>query len=486
MYKIIAPETYDFREPQVQEVKASSRGLIGRDFTLLEKRAGSELAHLAKKVANDLHPGETLVHLLALGATESFGPNRNGDGFRDEVCRKYHDTFRKHARWYRNHQNKDPSKSYGVVKLSYYNEPMRRVELLVALNRTKEAAQRNGGLVADKEHEKLASGDTLPVSMACLVSHDICSWCGNKAPNRSKYCDGVQYGGQCKAGGLKRNMGRVVELVKEGQKIVHHLHADNPDPKFFDISYVIRPADPTAYVFGVVKQASQSNVSGAELAEFIDVSLPDTVIHARADDAHVERQYKWLAKLASLELSQSDPLLKEAAHWLKPAVLPTIQVSPIDPPKSSHPARLLGALAKFGCVLSPEGFLQVVAGRSMPMALKLGAVIRPYLAGIYTKLHKEASVPGDKFATLPPTQRELTWAARARELWAVDKGSIQKRGFYSETVAPAEPFSLNYGQDGAERLAREYALYKIAALASIGEPEHNELAGIVAVLQNNV
>jgi len=109
--------------------------------------------------------------------------NRNGDGFKEATCKKYHHTFKKHARWYRNHRNKNPEKSYGYIKASAYNHPMRRVELLTMLNKTKEAAERNGGLVADKEMAKIAAGDDIPVSMACFPGDTLVRrWTGEHVP----------------------------------------------------------------------------------------------------------------------------------------------------------------------------------------------------------------------------------------------------------------------------------------------------------------
>ncbi len=204
MIKITSPDSQDFGVPAVEMVKQSSRGLRGDDLKSFIKRAGHEFADKLRDV--NVAPGEQLVHLIAIGATESYGPNRNGDGFKSATCRKYHPTFVKHARWYRNHQNKDEAKSYGIIKMSAFNEAMKRIELLVALNGTKEAADRNKGLVADKEMQKIASGSNdWGVSMACRVPFDVCSGCGNKAANRSTYCTERN----CKYGGCYNNLTKV-------------------------------------------------------------------------------------------------------------------------------------------------------------------------------------------------------------------------------------------------------------------------------------
>lgn len=165
MVKVIAPGSYRWDAAQAKLIKLAHAGLRGEDLRALVKRAGHEFADALQRVK--LASGEVPIHLLAIGATEYYGPNRNGDGFADAVCREYHPTFVKYARWYRNHANKNPERSYGVIKYSSYNQAMHRIELLVALNGTKEAAHRNGGLVADEELEKLANGDDIAVSMAC-------------------------------------------------------------------------------------------------------------------------------------------------------------------------------------------------------------------------------------------------------------------------------------------------------------------------------
>ena len=177
MYKLIALGAWDFGVEPISLVKYSSRGLIGEDLSVLIKRASSEFADKASSIS--FRDGEVPIHLIAMGSTEGYGPNRNGDGFTKDALRKYADTFRTSARWYRNHKNKDPDKSYGVVKLAFYNEPMQRVELLVALNSNQKAARANGGLVADDEMKLLSGGNDIPVSMACKVAYDVCSGCGS-------------------------------------------------------------------------------------------------------------------------------------------------------------------------------------------------------------------------------------------------------------------------------------------------------------------
>lgn len=170
MIKVIPPGSQQFNEQIAQMIKVSNDGLRGEDLRSFIKRAGHSFAKEAKNL--EFKKGEVPIHLLALGCTELYSANRNFDGFTKQALRNYHNTFVKHARFYRDHANKDRSKSYGIVKASTFNEPMGRVELIVALNGTKQAAEANGGLVADKEIEKLNNNGDIPVSMACVVNPD--------------------------------------------------------------------------------------------------------------------------------------------------------------------------------------------------------------------------------------------------------------------------------------------------------------------------
>lgn len=170
MIKIVSPSGWDFDGPIMTPIKISSRGLIGNDRSDFIKRASHTFLPFLDEIkfAADEEP----VHAIALGASEAWGVNRNGDGFKEATCKRYHNTFEKFARAFRNHKNKNPAESYGVIKKSAYHDTMRRVELLLGYNKTKEAAERNGGFVADKEIEKLARGEDLAVSMACLTDPD--------------------------------------------------------------------------------------------------------------------------------------------------------------------------------------------------------------------------------------------------------------------------------------------------------------------------
>lgn len=202
-------------------------------------------------------PGHSIVYVLALGAWESYGENRNGDGFPEfaymeaanppwitaaDSLVQHHKSFEKFGHNYRHHVNKDPKKAVGKVLKSFWNPSMHRVELLVDLDDAK----------APDLAERIAAGEFPPVSMGTRVKYDVCSICGNRAPTRAQYCDHLKF---------------QMRDVIEGKKVA----ALNPSPKFFDISWVFRPADATAFMMKKVAENSQYEVlSGARAGEYID------------------------------------------------------------------------------------------------------------------------------------------------------------------------------------------------------------------------
>lgn len=304
MLKII-PAGFDHYDRLVEFVKFSSRGLVGDDRREFAKRAS---AGLVDKLARmELLPGEALVHAIALGDHETVGPNRNGDTFKAAACERYHDTFRTHGRLYYDHKNTDPSKSYGVIKLSDYNRPMGRIELIIGVNTNKEAADRNKGLVDTRYmHAIQQKNAEVGGSMACRVGYDVCSSCHNKAATRQFYCTEKT----CPHGGCKHNLTKVSE---DG----HMLHVDNPEPTWFDYSHVGFPADRTAFALGVKTASAHRKMGGAELAEEIGLTLGWH--HATDADSRQQLVLGLLANregaLANEPVTAYDVGFKQAAYY---------------------------------------------------------------------------------------------------------------------------------------------------------------------------
>lgn len=210
---------------------------IGRYDDTIKTAALSSFAY-APEINNFIStlrpsPGKLYTLINAMGATEFFSCNRNGDAFYEDALIKYHHTFVTDAFAYMHHKNKDPEKSYGRVIFSAYNYDMHRVELIVEYDLDK---------LDPKFADRIDRGEMVNVSMGCRVDADYCSICGNKAKSPAFYCEHL------------RDKPGLTRCLPDGRKAF----AINKDPHFFDISIVTIPADPTARV--MAKIASDCNV----------------------------------------------------------------------------------------------------------------------------------------------------------------------------------------------------------------------------------
>jgi hypothetical protein len=492
MIKIISPSGWDWDRPVAQRIKVSSRGLIGNDRRDFLKSA----SHLFLPDVDSIKvaEGEVPVHLIALGASEAYGPNRNGDGFKEANCKKYYDTFEKFARFYRNHKNKNPSKSYGNIKKAGYNQPMRRVELLVMLNATKEAADRNGGLVADREMEKISNGDDIPVSMACRVPFDVCSGCGNKAKNRDEYCTGTN----CKYGGCKDNLSRVIKVAND----THQLHVDNPDPTWFDISMVFRPADRIAwggnadYLSKAAADGGHFDLGTIKVAEEMGIQAPlEVILHQewRQDD-RIASQVKLAYALDVLEGAKKG-FGGETLRAFSEDMQSVVDLNILGDPGTMKMAEGLGALADRRIVLPMRLFSRIVkrAGLSNEATKHLPGVYGRMISdgSLEDRIRKNSFFVSEKLAAGP--QRE--WAKSMESTYSLAREAVNNRCVLS-AIRQNEVPNLKTGfwidkaaSDNrvAEELCREYAIYKLAALQHISRWDNDfTLTARLCVSQNCV
>jgi hypothetical protein len=224
-----------------------------------------------------LQPSPTKIYVLvnALGAGEYWGSNINGDWFPEaslihEGPVYGYETFYQ-AYPYKHHVNKDPSKSFGKVVLSCWNDAMKRVELIVEIDREK--ARQFG---AEDVCDRLDKGMFPDVSMGCKVPYDLCSKCLDwekyrKAqstfdPSRHRTVGAavLEFHKRNPIRGLSvtRNdycvhlKTMLNKILEDGTKI----YAINDYPRFFDISFVFIGADKTAKVMAKLAFADMGNV----------------------------------------------------------------------------------------------------------------------------------------------------------------------------------------------------------------------------------
>lgn len=208
-----------------------------------------DVAHLVKKAADqrindyvsNLQPKQNkfYLHILALGAGEYYGANRNADYFPEDNLKLYYKTFEDTGHIFRNHINKNPERAIGKVIFAIYNERMHRVELIAEID----------SVLGQDLVERLNKGDYPATSMATRTPYDKCSICGNEATSRQAYCSH-----------LRNELGKT---YPDGRKVM----ALNVGPlRFFDQSIVVKPADVTS---GVLQKVANHEpvVGSAELAE---------------------------------------------------------------------------------------------------------------------------------------------------------------------------------------------------------------------------
>lgn len=204
----------------------------------LVKTASSEIQDFWDKLK--LSDQYAYLWVIGVSALEYYGCNNNGDAFYEADLKKTLPDWADKAHIFQHHVNKDPRLALGKPVFAWYNDEMHRVELILAIDRNAPGAR--------TVVSRIQNGEQLYVSMGCRVQYDVCSICGHKSRTRAEYCDHLKYN-------LKK-------ILPDG----HQVYALNPDPKFFDISLVSRPADPTA--FALDKLASLSD-------NFENISVPD-------------------------------------------------------------------------------------------------------------------------------------------------------------------------------------------------------------------
>lgn len=251
MYKVIdlGTEVASTGEPRVRTLETS-----------LVKTASSEI----QEYWDTLKQNDEYAYLWVIGvsAMEYYGCNNNGDAFTEADLKKTIPDWTANAHIFLHHVNKDPNKSIGKPVYAWYNNNMHRVELVLAIDKSANGAAH---IV-----ERIKNGDQLYVSMGCNVKYDVCSICGHQSKSRAEYCDHLRF--------------NMKKILPDGQQV----YALNPNPKFFDISIVTKPADPTA--FALDKIASADNVStytcktAAELGEeSVALSTKVASLHKMAD-----------------------------------------------------------------------------------------------------------------------------------------------------------------------------------------------------------
>lgn len=229
-----------------------------------------QLAQIQKFLSNMSRSNGVMYTLVsALGAGEFWGSNSNADWFGMDALLHVPpdwsimsvDQQRLHGkRWewgyptfynahsYVHHINKDPARAIGFVEYVLWDNRMKRVLLVVGIDRAR-AKQFGGWDVVDR----IENGEYPEVSMGCKVPFDVCSICGDMdliRPYLGKPQEIVRMHKQRPIRGISTTTQEYCQHLKfelnkiypDGQRVMML----NIHPRFFDISFVFIGADKTS------------------------------------------------------------------------------------------------------------------------------------------------------------------------------------------------------------------------------------------------
>lgn len=451
----------------------------GRGGLTLEKRAFAESHSPLYDFLKNVQPevGCSFILVNALGAYEYYDDNRNGDGFparpfkvselatcghpecskslegwisEEEVLTQHFKSFEKHGNIYRNHKNSDPATSLGYIQKAIWNPRMHRVELLL-----KVVNERCPDLA-----ERIGNGDFPAVSMGCHVRWDVCTICGHRAPTRAQYCEHA--------------LRSLRQVLPDGRKV----SVLNPSPKFFDISFVFRPADPTGWMLKKVADVGHGH-SSAELGERV------AAYRGRAIELQSSR-----LKVASELASSYGPVAADVvSEW------PSIEGAPLEAlAKLGSLSDALSTLASVGVVLSGTEVTQLMAKKA---GLRYSASDLDRLAALQPALDEVLSqypTARDKLAGLVEFRLD---GVKLDKLESIASW-VEKRGGYADYVrsrayAPSDTFQLPVGPGASYRAyqpprtelltmtdpntGEQYQTTRGAAQDADHEKSHSQLAG---------
>ena len=326
-------------------------------------KIASEASEYIKSV--EPRPGKSIVLVLGLGSYETYDLNRNGDGFNERPYRDgfkptcgccephegawvsmsqtllYHYQSFGNAKNYRHHVNKDPLKAVGDVIKPFWNPTMHRIELLVGLENSK----------APDLAERIAAGEYPPVSMGCRIKYDVCTICGHQSPTRAKYCDHLKF--------------HMRQVMPNGLRA----GALNPDPDWFDISWVVKPADQTGYMLKKVAHESAYEVrTGAELGEYMDaVETKSAAIQKLSDIDKVVRGIPVDHKSSPLSEGE-EAAIRQYHQQVMPAIknMPEMDDGTIKQLAQFPVAEVLSTLSAAGVILTTPEFIKLLVEQLSP------------------------------------------------------------------------------------------------------------------------
>ena len=442
---------------------------VGGEIVKSAAELGKQAATIFHMEYEEMKPpkGMTGIHLVALGDSEAYPMNRNGDLFTKRACEKYCHTFIDYGNVYEHHRNKDPKKAIGQIKAAAYNPDMHRIELYIWADNEK----------AHDHLERLEKTGESAFSMACSVKNDRCSVCGaiRERPGDPSECEHVKW-----------ELGKIAE---DGTQIGTY----NDEPKWFDISFVGRPADRIAWNLKVASAMPEELTinSSVKQAEIEGYTLPDDL--AIESDAS-KRKHGLLKKLAdayakceSWLAGETKPAGRDKYRFeLRKLAGASLDDATLAKLREYDPSVAFTALGDAGVVMDAPSFFKYAFGPDYALVEKYvphvqkaaSAVVRDAVATAscadfcnYAKF--DASPSGSLLLSVPRgLASDLQKSAAARGFGTDDAvtGVLEAMasGRAPEFAPPGAVKSAEAADEAVTRkLAKRYATYKVAALQAV-------------------
>jgi hypothetical protein len=387
--------------------------LFGPADPVFEKVASPYLLPEVQRYIGALRPRDNAQYVLvnAMGASEYYSSNSNGDAFTEASLIHSPDDWTgdpvldrpKGLNWaygfptfynakaFAHHRNKVADRGLGDVELASWNPRMRRVELVVRVDKDRCQAFDGQGT-----WDKLKSGSYCDVSMGTRVPFDTCNVCldtqlyqeawstfdphQHKSPGEAilefhkklKARDGLGIRGLSitRKDYCQHCIQEMNRIYPDGRKVFVY----NDFPRFFDISFVFIGADKIAKVMLKIADGGRRVFMGAaELAEKLGM-VEESSGHVKAAGLTVTATRKqgemskevvpnYVAGKAVPLLSRSDPDLSDDS-------MRVLKGQGLD--------RALATTAGMGMVLKPGEFQELV----------LSALGQPELAELLKSTNK--------------------------------------------------------------------------------------------------
>jgi len=433
-------------------------------------KAGSDNSELrVEKTA-----GQTDALVIALGAYEGTGANRNGDIFKEASCLKHYKTFiksgsKKDGKYdgralNRHHKNKPEDPKYGNIKAAAYNHKMKRIELVIGMDNDKCA----------EEIQKLAEGKQINVSMAAKVAYDKCTWCGHEAKTDNHRCKHIP-----------KSLG---EINKRGEMC----SMDNIDPRWFELSIVGRPADRIGMSLKLASDSSYIKTADDYKTLYPGFVAPDDDEGVLRISKYAEEKRSLVKKLAAIEKhidgiakagpkDSSEKYIAEQKSKLKHS--DNISEEAMDELRKFEPSKLLKALADQGIIFSSEDFIKYLFG-SKSMGHNAGDMfskIRQHLPSMFSDMEEDGDeeINEDKYEPSHGVGLPKELLKIVRNLFddhsLFDKpvhGRIMKITIVKRMPSAKLERKGEISKESAvKQLAKQYASYKLAALRYLDEQD---------------